>query len=339
MSKHESHRRGGGGFIFTAFRVVLSLALLILLFLALYQAFKGFSGMDPLKINPQGLVKEFSSTETLYQFAQRLLTLDVQNPNLKSEISRVIKSTPVETKQPEGSLAFKFAIVTDSHNDGQNLQKALNMARTADAKFVIGLGDYTDVGTVDELTQAKQIFAASGIPYYSTAGDHDLWDSRNQKLTPDNNYLKTFGPTYSSFGYQDFRFMIIYDADNYRGIDQIQRQWIEDELHRVAPTAKATFVFTATPFYHPSSDHVVGKSEASLKSQATDMINLFQTYHIKAVFAGDTHFYSSYLEPHTNIPMYTIGAVTSNRNAQSPRFAIVDVYDSGDFMVRDTEIK
>lgn len=339
MSKHESsHRKSGGGFIFTAFRMVLSLIVLVLLFLALYQAFKGFSGLDPLKISPQSLIQEFSSTEALYQFAQRLLTFDIRNPNLKGELSRVVSNSPTPAA-PQGNFLFRFAVVSDSHNDNLYLSKALNMAKNADAKFVIGLGDYSDVGTVDELKQTKETFASGGLPYYSTAGDHDLWDSRNQKLSADLNYTKVFGPTYSSFGFDEVRFLIIYNADNYKGIDAIQRQWIEEELQRVAPTAKATFVFGAIPLYHPSSDHVMGKTEASLKGQADDLLSLFDKYHVKAIFAGDTHFYSSYLEPRYSIPMYSIGAVTSNRNPQAPRFVLVDVYDSGDYSVSDTEIK
>lgn len=338
MPKHDK-RRSGGGFIFTAFRMVLSLVVLTLLFLALYQAFKGFSGMDPLKVSPSALIQEFSSTETLYQFVKRLLTFDVRNPNIGSEISRMVQTTPTQTAAPQGNFLFRFAVVTDSHNDNLYLTKALNMAKNVDAKFVIGLGDYSDVGTIDELKQAKETFASGGLPYYTTAGDHDLWDSRNQKLSPDTNFGKTFGTTYTSFGYDEVRFLIIYNADNYKGVDALQRQWIEEELARVAPSAKATMVFNAIPIYHPSSDHIMGKSESSLKSQADDLIALFGKYHIKAIFGGDTHFYSSYIEPRTLVPMYSVGAVTSNRNPQAPRFVLVDVFDSGDYSVADTEIK
>lgn len=339
MSKHDSRRRGGG-FVFTAFRMVLSLIVLVLLFLTLYQAFKGFSGLDPLKLSPQAVVKEFSSTETLYQFAQKLLTFDIRSPNLRGEIARVVKNDPTSSNAtPQGNFLFRFAIVSDSHNDNLYLTKALNMARSSDAKFVIGLGDFTDVGTIEELTNAKNAFASGGLPYYVTAGDHDLWDSRNQKLSPDANFVKIFGPTYTSFGYDDIRFMIIYNSDNYKGVDAIQRQWIEEELQRVAPQSKATIVLASIPIYHPSSDHIMGKSESGLKSQADDLINLFAKYHARAIFAGDTHFYSSYIEPRTTTPMYSIGAVTSNRNPQAPRFVLVDVFDSGDYSVADTEIK
>lgn len=338
MSKHDSRRRGGG-FIFTAFRLILSLVVLVFLFLALYQAFKGFSGLDPLKVSPQALIQEFSSTETLYGFVKRLLTFDIRSPSLSGELSRVVSNTTAPTSTPQGNFLFRFAVVSDSHNDNLYLTKAFNIARNQDAKFVIGLGDYTDVGMIDELTLAKEAFQGAGLPYYTTAGDHDLWDSRNQKLIPDANFVKIFGPTYASFGYQDFRFIIIYNADNYLGVDAIQRQWLEEELKRVAPTAKATLIFGAIPLYHPSSDHIMGKTEPNLKSQARDLLQLFKTYHIKAIFAGDTHFYSSYLEPTTSIPMYSIGAVTSSRNPQAPRFVLVDVYDSGDYSVADTEIK
>jgi len=59
---------------------------------------------------------------------------------------------------------------------------------------------------------------------------------------------------------------------------------------------------------------------------------------IAAVFAGNIHAYSSY-NGKSGLPMFTIGAVTADRNVQLPRFAIVDVYENGSYNVEDIEIK
>jgi len=37
--------------------------------------------------------------------------------------------------------------------------------------------------------------------------------------------------------------------------------------------------------------------------------------------------------------MTVVGALTSTRNTQAPRFAVVDVYDDGSYNVKDQEIK
>lgn len=344
MGKHDNKLRGHGGrrsvsFFFTLFRMLLSLIIVAVLFLALYQAFKNFSGLDPLKLSPESVAKELTSSETIVNLISQLLTFDFGNPEINRQLQRVapgITSTPEPAK---GNFKFRFAIVADSHNDNLNLEKALKIAKEKDAKFVIGLGDYTDVGLLEDLQMAKRVFEKSGLAYYSTAGDHDLWDSRDKGEIPSNNFNKTFGSTYNSFGYEDIRFLIVYNSDNYQGIDQVQKAWIEEELQRVAPTSKLTFVFAHTPFYHPSSDRVYGKTEPDLKVEAQSLIDLFKKYHVAEIFAGDTHYYSNYTEPNSALKMTTIGAVTSARNPQAPRFAVVDIYDSGQYTIQDTEIK
>ena len=49
-----------------------------------------------------------------------------------------------------------FAVVADSHNANDNLQKALDRAKEAGVDYVIGLGDYTQVGSIEELPTIKE---------------------------------------------------------------------------------------------------------------------------------------------------------------------------------------
>ncbi len=313
--------------------------MLTILFLFGYQALKSFSGYDPLKIDPKTLSNSLFSNELLYKITTKALSFDPTHTLAKFTKNSPISPNSQNAPTPTGAMSFRFAVVTDSHNDNNNLQKALEQAKQADAKFVIGLGDYSDVGTLEELQAAKAVFDASGLPFYSTAGDHDLWDSRNRKLESLTNYSHTFGSPYTSFGYQEVRFVILFDSDNYLGIDENQKKWIEQELQRTGESSKLTFVLTGIPLYHPSSDHIYGKVDSKLKTQAEDLINLLQKYKVTELIAGDTHFYTSYVEPKTNLHMTTVGAITSTRNAQSPRFALVDVYESGAYTIQDTEIK
>lgn len=338
MSKHQDKHRRGGNFIFTIFRMILSLIVLTVLILVGYQAYKNFSGADPLKISPQSLAKSLLNNESVYKIFNKALSFDPTNSLSKLNPATSPKSHDSVQPPPAGPVSFKFAIVSDTHNDNDHLQKAIQQAKDVGASFVIGLGDYSDVGTLDELTATKKTFQEANLPYYSTAGDHDLWDSRNRKLDPSTNYSQVFGSTYSSFGYQKARFILMYDADNYNGVNDVQRRWIEQELVRNRQ-AKPIFVLTSIPLYHPSSDHVLGKVNSKFKTQADELINLFKQNNIAHLFSGDTHFYSSYVEPRSSLRMTTVGAITSTRNAQAPRFAMVDVYESGEYTITDSEIK
>lgn len=353
---HDSSGGGRGrkrGFGITSiFRVILSfmvLSMLVVLLLAAYSAFapgstgstKGIN-IQAIKDNPKGFITEILSSDNVYGLLTTILSYNPKD-GLKGKGNQVSQTNEPGSESPEfkptANLSFRFVVVSDSHNDNENLEKALRQARESGAKFIIGLGDYTDVGTLAELNSAKMVFENSGLPYYSTAGDHDLWDSRNKKQDPAQNYTEVFKEPYQSFAYKDTRFVIVFNSDNYIGIDSLQRKWIEEELNRTsANNHKLTLVFTSIPLFHPSSDHYMGKVSSKLKDQARDLIKLLSQYKVGGVISGDAHFYSQFIEPDTSLKMTVIGAVTSSRNLQPPRFAIIDVYEDGSYNIVDSEI-
>lgn len=297
--------------VFVIFRLVLSLVISAVLLGGIYSAYKHFSGLDPLKLNPQTVFSNLLSRA---------------NPN--------IFSTPIQKE------VFSFILVADSHNDNANLKNALTQAKDKNPEFIIGLGDYTEVGTVDELKKAKQEFDNLGLRYFLAVGDHDLWDCRNRSLPPDCNFKEVFGPAYQSFIFNQFEFIILNNSDNYIGMGEEELEWLSKEIQSAKDAKlKGIYVFVQEPLYHPSSDHVMGRIEKDLKNQARSLIRTLKDGGVKKVFAGDTHYFSEYSEPETGLPMVTVGAITSQRNPQTPRYALVLVYDDGSTKVEDVEIK
>ena len=309
-----------------------------------YSAYKHFSGLDPLKLDPQSLLKTAVNAKT----PQQLLTA-LSSVKLTTGVSRqVLGQSALEnlTKSPtsptSGGSAFKFLLVADSHNDNVNLKKAIAETKQThpDLAFIIGLGDYTDVGTVDELRSAKKEFDFGALRYFLLAGDHDLWDSRNRSLPPTADFNEVFGLTFQSFMFENFKFLILDNSDDYKGLGDEQLKWVTAELEKAKTEGvKGIFVFVHEPLFHPSSDHVMGKVEKDLKLQAKSLIRQLADVGVKKVFAGDIHYFSEYSEPETNLSMVTVGAITSERNPQSPRFAVVSVYQDGSTKVEDVEIK
>ncbi|KKQ14068.1 MAG: hypothetical protein US28_C0040G0009 [Candidatus Daviesbacteria bacterium GW2011_GWA1_36_8] len=82
----------------------------------------------------------------------------------------------------------------------------------------------------------------------------------------------------------------------------------------------------------------MGKVTPKLKNQADHLIDIFKKGGVEEVFSADTHFYSRYQEPKSMLNMTTVGAVTSDRNPQTPRFAIVEVYTDGSYNVIETPL-
>ncbi len=76
-----------------------------------------------------------------------------------------------------------------------------------------------------------------------------------------------------------------------------------------------------------------------MKKQAKNLIFTLKSAGVKAVVAGDTHYFSSYEEPETRLRMTTVGAITLERNLQTPRFSIGEILEDGNLRVLDVEIR
>jgi len=343
---HSSYHKRGTFFPFLIVRLILSLILFSIFGFGIYRAIVYFSGVDPINIDPQKFLVEVMSSDSSANAISKLFNIDPK-ALLKGKIST--NSTPASSDQsssvdsqdqPSGTKILTFAVVADSHNKNEILKKALSQAKNGGAKFVIGDGDYTDVGTTEDFQAAKAVFDKSGMPYYLTAGDHDLWNSRDKGFEADHFFKEVFGAPYQSFGDSNIRFIIVFNSDNYFGVDDFQMNWLDQELQRVKMEKPLqTFVFLHEPLYHPSSDHVMGKTNPKLDDQAQTLIQKFKDAGVGEVISGDVHYYSRYSEPQSGLKMTVDGALTDDRNVQTPRFLMVDVYDNGSYNIQDTEVK
>lgn len=338
LFRRSDHKNKPSG-ISALLRMLLSIVIFAILAVGLYRAYMYFSGFDPLKLNPKSIIENLLARESLYEAINKVFTIA---PPGSLEEARKVLNNPQKQNQgvQNSSFMFRFAVVSDSHSDTQNLWKSLNQAKQSGAQFVIGLGDFSNVGTIDELRNSKEQFDRLGLTYYVTAGDHDLWDARDKGLGAEANFKEVLGPAFQSFSYSGIRFIVLYNSDNYYGLDDYQLNWLKSELDRVEEESyKAVFVFAGIPLYHPSSDHVMGKTTPKLKSQSEHIINILSRAGVAEVIAGDTHYFSRYSEPESGLKMTSVGAVTSERNPQSPRFALIDVFQDGSYNVQDVEIR
>lgn len=334
----KKHHRRSANPIFVLFRLMLSLIMFAVLLAGVYSAYKHFSGLDPLKLDPQVMAKQLLGARTPQQFLGVISSFKLSPKILPA--ARLPDGQGKQVLSETSSASFSFLLVSDSHDDNANLAKALTQSKPNSPSFVIGLGDYTNVGTIEQLRAAKRQFDIAGLRYFLIAGDHDLWDSRDKQSLPSANFKSVFGPLYQSFEYQGFKFLLLDNSDNYKGISKEQKNWISAELEKARQeNRKGVFAFISEPLFHPSSDHYMGKVDKTLKEQAQSLIYQLKDAGVKKVFSGDVHYFSEYEEPITKLPMVTIGAVTTDRNPQAPRYAIVRVYEDGSTRVEDIQIQ
>ena len=209
---------------------------------------------------------------------------------------------------------LKFAVMADVHSDWENFKKALEIAKSDNTEFLIIAGDLTTLGKRSELFDAKEILDKSGLRYYVIPGNHDYWWSQrfNDKI-----FEEIFGEKYQSFKNGNVKFILIDNGNADLGLGETQKRWLEAELKECLQFY--CLVFAHIPFNHPTSLHVMGESSASVASEAAELIRLFGQDEIKEIFAGHIHYSLSYEKEGLRTTII-VGAVTSNRNLQSPKF-------------------
>lgn len=246
---------------------------------------------------------------------------------------------------------LRVALVADSHNENELLARALRQAAGKGINFVVGLGDYTNLGTIDELQAAKKEFDESKLPYFATAGDRDGWQSR--ALGSKDNFGQVFGQSSHQFTREGIQFVILDNSDIYSGIDSESWKMLNDVLPSndsqtgqkgenskfEIRNSKLTFVFAHKTPFHPQSAHVMGEGNEEVARQARNLMNLLEENKIDGFFAGDMHFFAKYNSPGGSVKITTIGAAASERNFQGPRFGILTVWEDYSWEVEDVEIR
>ncbi len=233
-------------------------------------------------------------------------------------------------KKETEKIILKLALLSDSHNANSNLEKALKISKEKSANDVIFLGDYSNVGTEEELSKAKKVMDDSDLSYYSIPGDHDLWKSGSA-----NNFLKAFGERYQKVEIEGVKLILVDNSDNEVGVDKEQLDWFTSELSKLKEGSIA-FVFMSNPLYNKNGFKLMGENSETVKDQANLLLSLIRNSPVKAVFAGDNHISDRSTDPEKpSLEHVVAGALAEDRNPQSPRFDFLNIYEDGSYEVEE----
>ncbi len=228
---------------------------------------------------------------------------------------------------------FRIALMSDAHNNEENLSKALMASSEKGAHSVFFLGDYTDFGVLENLSSAKQIMDESGLLYYSLPGDRDLYESVGPK-----NYYSVFGNPQISVSIGDTKIVLLDNSANYTLVDSDKSRQFTEEL------ANADFVILAQPLYHPLASYgkpvmglVKGEIISDVKKQAESILSEIQESNVKAIIAGDHHSFSRYKDKERlSLEHIVIGPVTDARAEQrKTSITVLSVFSDGSYSVEE----
>lgn len=253
--------------------------------------------------------------------------------NVDSESSTSVQSSNTAEALPstekDKKELFRVAIIADSHEDNDLLARALAKAKNLNVSAVFYLGDYTNLGVIDALKTAKSVMDASGLTYYSLPGDHDLW-----KAVGPQNFTDVFGKNYQSVIIEGVKFTMLDNSANYTTINDIELDWFKTEVK------DSQFVLLAQPLYTSTNFRVMGimddAKNSDVYSQNKEITGLIRNANVKAIISADLHNSGSVSDPVKNdLRHVVVGAVTKERNLQTPRFSLLTLFEDGDFINQD----
>ncbi len=237
-------------------------------------------------------------------------------------------------QKADANVRVRFAVISDTHSDSDDTSRALKQIRALGIKYVIHSGDWTTVGTIEELKAQKSIFDNSGLTYWGVMGDHDRWQSGSK------NFETVLGRAYESFDRDQIHFILLDDSDLKNGLGDEQLDWLELDLKKNKDKQK--IIFMHLPVYHPSSDRTMagkgGGNQPELQAQTDQFLGLIKDQKVLGIFSGDHHLSQNYTEPQTGVKILISGAATSERNLQTPRWELVEVLNDNSIRMTDQVI-
>jgi len=336
--KNKKKKKGGkfGSIFGRFFKSIIAVVLISTLILGIFLFVKEISSVDSQGLN--GLMSTlFTKIDTNSEKAEKMKGVVVSG-------ERVLLKNDINEK-----ILFKICLISDIHQDKENLLKALEKVKASECRSIIVIGDLTNYGDIPSLKEIRSILDDAGIDYYAVPGDHDLAESVSVE-----NFNAVFGINYYLMEYADTSFLIVDNSPNFTNISSVQMSWIENNIDKVDFVVLSQPVFTEglnPPFNNifmgstatPPEDSGMIKLQLEVKENGKYLLDLIRkSENVKAVFAGEHHRSSELVDPErSGLTHYVIGAVTGTVNdfpqtaIQTSRFSVLSIYESGGYSIED----
>ena len=250
---------------------------------------------------------------------QALFHVTVEKRAQESLSGVVPVPSPISLHDP---TSFRFAVFGDVQIRAENknmLSVFKNEVTNRNIDFFVVLGDLTEDGTNQELSEIKSDLDQVGAPYYATIGNHDLFQS-----TPAggwDTWKSTFGSaTYSVTLGNAVRIILLDTATGDIGATQFD--WLESQLKTHVP-------FTLVGSHYPVND---GQMPSIWRLESVEerykLTGLLNRYGVYAYVGGHVHGYRQELVGR-NLLHFTIGSMYPYALDFGKRGYVLFTYDHG----------
>lgn len=140
-----------------------------------------------------------------------------------------LRLAPPDAERLEG---FKVAAMADIQTALPVVDQVFAAINAVpELRFVVGMGDLTERGRLDEYELYERQLAELAIPFYTTIGNHELWGDHLR-------FLDRFGRANFQFRFKGVAFTFVDSGD--AGLDPLVEEWLDGWL---ADAREAPHVF------------------------------------------------------------------------------------------------
>jgi len=350
FKKKRRYRKKKVSFIQRFFRSIIAVVILSAFILGISLLVKEIAGLDPYGVVELAspildpvLEKVGISTEEAGQvagsFAERILKTSIAPSESYKEDLGGISGGDIgdnDSLSTSRTVVFKASVMGDSGNDNVALKNAIGLAQSVGSNRIFYLGDYTEFGVKERLTDAKSVMDASNVMYYSLPGDRDADINAN----PSNyeNYYNVFGQPRVSVSISDIKFALLNNSANHTLIDSDTLGQFYNELK------DADYVMMSQPLYHPldsilkpTMGEIRGEVDQDVKDQADEILKKIRESNVKAIVSGDQHSFDRQEDPEReSLTHVYIGPVSKDRADRGiSSITLLNVYDDGSYSVEE----
>jgi hypothetical protein len=276
-------------------------------------------------------------------------SVNATNSSVSATSTDSVTSTGYSSENNADNNLLKIAILSDIHEDYDNLVKALNIISKKGVRTIFVLGDLTNYGDIPSLQKVKSILDNSGLSYYALPGDHDIAQSLD-----DSNFLSVFGKSSQLVAVDGVSFLLLDNSPNFTALPENKMSWFEQQL----PSAQ--FILLSQPLYSkglnepfsnmymgstktPVSDSILKQKQKAVLEQGNKLLTLTRNQQgAKAIISGDHHRSNNQADPFSpSLRHYYVGAVTGTVNdlpqavIQTSRFSIMTINAAGEYTLED----
>lgn len=199
-------------------------------------------------------------------------------------------SDPTSLNNPPvggSGYSYTFAVMSDIHVDGDSAAVLTDMVQNRllpSDMFFLNCGDSTQNGGEEQLQTYRTVMDASGKPWFSTIGNHDLFYSG---WKPYRAYIgrTSYALEVGTAGAPGSMLIIALDSAN-GTLGGKQLRWVEKKLSGEKGLWDHTVVFTHCQFFSSGVDTIVQFTDTE---EIYRLVHLFTECSVDYVFMGHNH--------------------------------------------------